>query len=162
MTRSAIVSRLPGRLRVRDPGLRQPQRNEALRTELADWTGVVSVEGNPTAGSILLCYDVSRVSPSEMEARMIQRLEILRGGSVASEVKPEGAGSDPSESGLGENGFGATLWRMNRAAKIGMLGSLAATLLALSVGKRLHATAGTAYLAFLLVHLANHRNKLLK
>lgn len=147
MPRPVIVSHLPGRLRLRDPGLRLPPRNEGLRVECGAWDGVIAVEGNPKAGSLLLHYDVTRIQPEDMEVRVAQRLAVLLGHDSA-------IGSAAA--------FGEALWSLNRPAKMGMLASLAASLLALSVGKKAHAVFGALHLAFLTVHLANHRKKLLK
>lgn len=147
MTKSAIVSRLPGRLRLRDPSLRPPQDNEALRTELGGWDGMVAVEGNPTTGSLLLRYDIAQIPPHEMEARVAARLNTHLD-------QPEAPAVAAKER--------ITLRQMNRAAKIGMIGSLTGTLLALAVGKKLHAALGAMHVAFLMVHIANHRKKLLQ
>lgn len=141
--KSPITSRLPGRLRLRSQDLRRKRRNETLCQELRGWDGVVSVEGNPNTGGVLLCYDAGQVDPAVMEARILECL----GEKSAAAV---------------ENEAGQILWRMNRYAKLGMMGSLTGTLLALAVGKKLHAALGAAHLAFLLVHVANHRKKLLK
>jgi len=145
-----IASHLPGRLRLRHPTLRQASRNESLRTTLHGWDGVLSVTGNPATGSVLIHYDAVRLPPAEMEACVAAALRPPLSddaGEAAARKAPP-----PSD----------TLWRMNRAAKIGMLGSLSGTLLALAVGKKLHAAFGAAHLAFLAVHLTAHRKKLLR
>lgn len=154
--KSPMTSRLPGRLRLRARELRQTRRNGALCEELRGWNGVVSVEGNPATGGILLCYDAGRVDQAAMEARLADHLAtMLESGQTSSSTIPEKeAGTIP------EKEAGLTLWRMNRYAKLGMLGSLTGTLLALAVGKKLHAALGALHLAFLMVHLANHRTKL--
>lgn len=146
--KSPMTSRLPGRLRLRARELRQARRNGSLCAELRGWDAVVSVEGNPATGGILLCYDASRVDQAAMEARIADHLAaMLESAQASASASPE------KEAGL-------TLWRMNRYAKLGMLGSLTGTLLALAVGKKLHAALGALHLAFLMVHLANHRSKL--
>ncbi len=105
---------------------------------------------NPTTGSLLLRYDMARVRPQDIEDRVEERLKTLLDVHRPDEtVRP-----DPET--------GQASRRLNRSAKLGMLGSLTATLLALTVGKRLHAASGALYLAFLAVHLANHRKNLLK
>jgi hypothetical protein len=140
---TGIVSRLPGRLRLRATELKLAAHNEALCRELMGWTGVLSAEGNPRTGGILLHYDIAQVEPAAIEARLSARL---------AEFVPAHPAAGPGE----------MLWRMNRYAKWGMLGSLSGTLLALTVGKRMHAALGALHVVFLAVHLANHRNKLLK
>lgn len=140
---SVITSRLPGRLRLRSRELRRVSHNEAICRHFRDWDGVESVDGNPTTGGILLRYDVGRLSQEAMEARVLECLE----------AKPE----IPVKKEAGQ-----VLWQMNRYAKLGMLGSLTGTLLALLAGKKLHAAFGAMHLVFLMVHIANHRKKLLQ
>lgn len=156
MSRSPIASRLPGRLRLRAPELRQRRFNEALVAEFSGWDAVLSVEGNGAAGSILLRYDASRVDPAGMEARAAARLGPPAGASQ-SEASPELPSETP-----GVPAAGSVLWPLNRPAKIGMLASLTASMLALTVGKKPHAVLGALHLAFLMIHLANHRRKLLQ
>jgi len=156
MSRSPIASRLPGRLRLRAPELRQRRFNEALVAEFSGWDAVLSVEGNGAAGSILLRYDASRVDPAVMEARVAARLG-PPAGAGRSEASPEFPSETP-----GVPASGSVLWPLNRPAKIGMLASLTASMLALAVGKKPHAVLGALHLAFLMIHLANHRRKLLQ
>lgn len=144
---AGIVSRLPGRLRLRATALRHSGRNTALCAELAGWPGVLSAEGSPRTGGILVHYDARQVEPAAFEARISDRLMDI------APVAP------PPEPGQGQ---GQTLWRMNKYAKWGMLGSLSGTLIALTAGKKLHAAFGALHLLFLAVHLSNHRTKLLK
>ncbi|MCR6629148.1 MAG: hypothetical protein NVV74_03320 [Magnetospirillum sp.] len=148
MSPSPIASRLPGRLRLRHPALRRSPANRHLCDELGGWDGVTSAEGNPATGGVLLRYDPVQVEPAAMEARVETRLAELFDAPPAKAAAPGGAGLD--------------MRRLNRAAKVGMLTSLTASLLALAVGKRLHAAFGAAHLAFLLVHLAHHRRKMLQ
>ncbi|WP_146002705.1 hypothetical protein [Telmatospirillum siberiense] len=125
-----------------------------LESEFAAWDGVTSATGNPVTGSLLVIYDAARIVPAEMEARV---------AAAAAPACGRGAG--------GEDGgrpprpvlsAGSLLRRLNRPAKIGMLGSLSLSLAALAMNKRLHAAAGGLYLAFLVLHLARHRESLTK
>jgi len=154
MTVSRIVSHLPGRLRLRHPELRMVSRNQALQATLRGWDGVLSVTGNHVTGGVLIHYDAARIPPADMETRIGAALWPLVSGKSAERTKtPEPPpSSTPSP----------MSWRVNRAAKIGMLGSLSGTLLALAVGKKLHAAFGAAHLAFLAAHLTIHRKKLLR
>lgn len=140
---TGIVSRLPGRLRLRATGLRHPGRNAALCAELTGWAGVVSAEGSPRTGGILVHYDPRQIEPAAFEAQISGRL---------GEIEPAAPTPEP----------GQALWRMNKYAKWGMLGSLSGTLIALSAGKKLHAAFGALHLLFLAAHLTIHRTKLLK
>ncbi len=132
-------------------GLRRHLHNGALQAEIGGWDGVLSVAGNPATGSLLIHYDDARVRPADMESRVERHIETLQGF-----VQP------PSPSPAPRQEVDFSLWQINRYAKFGMLGSLTASLLALAVAKRAHAAAGALYLAFLALHLANHRQKLLK
>jgi Heavy metal associated domain 2 len=164
MSGSPIASRLPGRLRLRTPELRQRRFNETLVAEFARWDGVLSVEGNVATGGILLRYDAGRVDPAGMEARVVARLDppASAGRSEASPEVPPGVPSETPAAGSLLWPAGSLLWPLNRPAKIGMLASLTASMLALTVGKKPHAVLGALHLAFLMIHLANHRRKLLQ
>lgn len=144
-----IVSSLPGRLRLRGTALRDAVRATRLRALAAGWRHVSSVEVNPRTGSLLVCYDATRLMPARIEAR------ILQAARQASPVAPPKA---PAEARTGSPRV-----RANRWAKRGMLASLAATLL-LAVGgtKRWHTLAGIAFLHALAVHLWAHRRHILR
>ncbi len=150
MSGTGIVSHVPGRLRVRHPDLRPPGRNAEVAVLLAGWDGVTATEGKPACGSIVLRYDPAQISPAEIEATVAALFVVgqaVEQAHLPSAPFPEG---------------GLSLWSLNRPAKIGMLTALAGTLVALSVGKKLHAVFGALHVAFLLVHLANHRKKILQ
>lgn len=144
---NCIASHLPGRLRLRHSSLRAPAANAATAAELAAWPGVVAAEGRPASGSVILRYDPAAVTPETVEGR------------VRALFQPDG---DPVDAATAEADGGFSLWNLNRPAKLGMLGSLGGALLALSVGKKAHAVLGAMHVAFLLVHLANHRKKILQ
>lgn len=138
---SRIASSIPGRIRVRDPKLRVPERLERLRSALAAGDGVTSTEINPVAGSLLLYYDAAATAPEIMESF------------VDAAVDAELASPRPD----------TAQTRLNRYAKHGMLASLAVSLAFAAAGnKRWHALSGGLFLAALGVHLAHHRQRLLK
>lgn len=178
-----IVSALPGRIRVREPALRARRTNERLQTVLAGFDGVLSVEGNPVTGSLLLRYDVAKVSRQAIEAQLeavVAAESADPAGSVSGKSHRSAAAEEARTKDAGSTGAhperyrrvehrappyskGAVLRRLNGFAKIGMLGSLAASLaLAAAGSKRLHAATGGVYLALLGIHLAVHRGRLLK
>ncbi|HMN81736.1 MAG TPA: hypothetical protein PKA20_17685 [Burkholderiaceae bacterium] len=84
-----IIASIPGRLRLRDPGLRQRLRCEAAAGRLRAIDGVVSVEPNPAAGSVLLRYDVGRCD--------IAAIEAAAAAVVAALLPNDGSGRGPSE-----------------------------------------------------------------
>lgn len=142
MTR--IASSLPGRIRVRDPQLRLADRLERLRSTLAASEGVISAEANPVVGSLLLHYDAAKVAPEIME--------VLVDAAVDAELATPRHAYPPS-----------TRVRINRVAKHGMLGSLALSLVLAAAGqKRWHVISGGLFVAFLGLHLAVHRRRLLR
>jgi hypothetical protein len=84
LLRPQIVHRLPGRLRLRVPALRQidqAQREWAFvwRDLLGGTEEIESVEVNPTTGSVLIRYDPDRLTEAELLAflRGVNRL-VLR------------------------------------------------------------------------------------
>lgn len=137
-----ISSRSPGRLRLRGEDLRHAARNSALCQDLQAWDGIVAAEGNPRTGGILLRYDPDRLDAAIIEARL----------AIAALEEPPETKAESND----------VLWRLNRYAKWGMLGALGGTVAALAIGKTMHAALGAAHLAFLAVHLSNHRKKILK
>jgi len=186
-----IVSAVPGRIRLRDPGLRERQRHERVRVRLADLDGVRSVEGNPATGSLLLRYDVAAIARSAMEARVeaaaagelgegasggphrpvraaAPRAIEAKGVEHARIAPAPAAGADWEASGRVDrrgppHSGRAIARRLNGYAKIGMLASLGASLgLAAAGAKRLHIATGGVYLALLGIHMAVHRRHLLK
>lgn len=146
-----IVSHVPGRLRLRRAELRAKGANAAAVAALSAWDGVLAAEGKPACAGVVLRYDPARLLPAELE----QRLSVL-----FPEPEPQ---SEPAPK--AERGGAGGVWslkKLNRPAKIGSLAALAGSLLALSAGKSLHAALGIAHVAFLAVHLANHRKKILQ
>lgn len=138
-----IVSSLPGRIRLRHPALRESLRLERLRAELAALEGVSSVRANAAAGSLVVGY------AAEFDAG---RMEAAVAAAAAATI---GARHAPLR-------VRHARVRSNTIVNRGMLGSLAASLLALAVGKRWHAVSGGVFLAFLVLHLASHRRQLLR
>lgn len=141
---SRIVSSLPGRIRLRDTVLCQADRIERLRRVLTAMDGVVSVEANLKAGSLVLRYETARVDVETMEA------------AVDAAADAEFATPLPHRR-------PTPRVRINRYAKRGMLGSLSASLVFAAAGrKRWHALTGGLFVASLLVHLAVHRRHVLR
>lgn len=156
MTVTLFASRLPGRLRLRHPALRRPQCNAAALALLAGLDGTTLATGNAATGGLLLLYDHTRIAPAAMEAQVAAALGDMLDpvpAPVAAVVVPVA----PSPDKVLRGGRGRPV---SRAVNIGMLASMAATLLALAAGRKLHAAFGVAHLAFLAVHLAIHRKKL--
>lgn len=149
-----IVSALPGRIRLRHPLLRQPGRNRDLADRIAALNGLRVADSSTTAGSLLILYDPARTARTAAEAL------VAAAAADALNITPPPAAPSPPP-GTGRVAAGQTATRaLNRAAKIGMMGSMAATLAALGVGKRLHAGAGAVFVALMLVHMTIQRKRL--
>lgn len=144
-----IASSIPGRLRLRAPGLRNPAHSEVLRAAVARWRGVQAVETNPKAGSLLILYDAERLKRANIEARIAAATEKVLDRRADWHAKV-GAG-------------GTARVRANRWAKRGMLASLAVSLLSVAAGaKRWHGLTGILFLHALAAHLWAHRRHLLR
>lgn len=142
MTR--IVASIPGRIRLRDPALRQAARLARLAASLQTLAGVRAVDGNPGAGSIVIHYDAAAASVDAMEAAIEQAAERAL-TEARSNYRP------------------STRVRINRYAKRGMLLTLSTSLALAALGqKRWHALAGGAFIGCLGVHLLVHRRNLLR
>ncbi|MER2551675.1 MAG: HMA2 domain-containing protein [Thauera sp.] len=139
-----IASSTPGRVRIRDLALRNPTRMERVESALDRIDGIHDIVPNAAAGSIVLHYDATAIEPDELE----HRIDAIVDAALAAPGKP---------------GRHKLRRQANRAAKIGMLGSLGASLaLAATGNKRWHAVTGGVFVACLGVHLGLHRKALLR
>ncbi len=156
MTR--IVSSIPGRIRLRDPALRQPDRLERLCAALQAMDGALSVEGNGKAGSVVLYYRPGALAVDAVEAVVEQVV-----GVEVSTVRVNAAKMDAKSARPRPMLKPSTRVRLNRYAKRGMLVSLPISLALAAAGrKRWHAVSGGAFVACLLVHMAVHRRHLIR
>lgn len=155
----AIVASIPGRLRLRDPRLRRRAVGSAAVDALREIEGVLSVEANPAAGSVLLRYAPAAQDRAAMEARVAAAVAALLPAVPA--VEPPVASSASGAVRLPASFRRSPLHAANRAAKIGMLAALPVSLGFVAAGNRqIHAVAGAAFTLMLLVHLAMHRRRL--
>ncbi|MFT3663431.1 HMA2 domain-containing protein [Piscinibacter sp.] len=139
---SRIVSSLPGRIRVRDKTLRDAASLAQIHAQVERIAGVSAVESNAVTGSVLLRFDAARLDVAALEARIDRLVDAL-----AARAKSQGD----------------RRMRVNKAAKLGMLGSLATSMALVAAGsKKGHAAAGCVFLACLGVHLTTHRRRLLR
>ncbi|MDV7212067.1 HMA2 domain-containing protein [Azotobacter beijerinckii] len=141
---SRIVSALPGRIRIRDRALRDRARLARIEEALAGFEGIDSLQPNPRAGSLVLHFDAARVEIEALEAAVDAAID-------AELARPHA----PRRRSL--------KMQVNRGAKLGMLGSLAASLALAAAGKKSwHAVTGGLFVACLGVHLAVHRRSILR
>jgi hypothetical protein len=138
------VSSVPGRLRIRDHALRNAWLCSQLTARLSGTDGVISLDTNSRAGSVTILYETRRAKAETIEAAVDALVAELRAR------QPERHGK-------------STQRRLNRAAKVGMIGSLTASMaLAATGNKRWHAATGAIFLSCLGVHLAVHRRHLVR
>lgn len=148
-----IVSSLPGRIRLRDPALRRAAPLERLRAVLAAIDGVLSVQSNALAGSLVLRYDVARVAQAAIESQVEAAANPANPASLVLAASPRPR-PDHTYS---------VKRRINRYAKYGMLGSLAVSLAFATAGKkRWHVASGGLFLVCLGAHVVLHRRHLLR
>ncbi len=142
-----IASSTPGRIRLRHPSLRDPQRSERLPLQVARWRHVREVRANPQAGSLIVRYDNEKLNDASLARRLESSITKLGATPLKLPAKPGGT----------------TRVQANRWAKRGMLGSLAVSLVLAAAGqKRWHALSGGGFLASLAVHLWVHRRHILR
>ncbi|MDQ2106461.1 hypothetical protein [Azospirillum isscasi] len=154
---SPIASAVPGRIRVRHPRLRRTDRFQEALSRLETLDAFRVTESNPAVGSVLLSYDPDAVTPDDARAQVAALLSPVLD---PAETPPQETPPQDAPAAGGKPAAPELKWRINRAAKIGMMGSMAATLAALGVGKRAHAGFGTLFVAFMLVHMTVQRKRL--
>ena len=139
-----IVSAVPGRLRIKDHQFADEAVIERVVAELKAHLPVDGVRANARAGSVVISYPVSKISPEDMRRRTGEILGRLLGrGSRA-------------------RGRSVRL-HLNQASKVIGVGSLAASLaFALTRYKQLHIVTGWVFVASVVVHMAVFRRTLLK
>ncbi|MGY6277546.1 HMA2 domain-containing protein [Methylomonas sp. MgM2] len=139
-----IVSSVPGRIRVRDKRLRHPARLDQLEAELAKIDAITELQTNVVAGSIVVNFDYERTDTLSLENKIEAAVDAALDAPM---VHPKRS----------------MKMRVNRYAKVGMLGSLATSLALAATGrKRGHTVTGGLFVACLGVHLAAHRKSLLR
>ncbi len=159
---NCVASSLPGRIRLRHPALRNPDRLARLQRTIAQWSHVQAIMANAKVGSLLMHYDVTAV-PHEDFVRQCELAfkEVLP--TPARTAPPPSASRSHLRSSGGQSRGGTPRVRANRMAKRAMLASLAATMLLAALGaKRWHLWTAIAFLHALGVHLWVHRRNLLR
>ena len=138
---AAVTCFFAGRLRLRHPALRAPDRAEAARARLAATPGVHAVTVNPRTGSLLLEYDAAKP-----DAELLVR--DLIGAAAPKPDRRRNGGMRRTRSRL-----------LNRA----MLAALAGTTgLALADRTRAHTLEGGLFLILNALHVYEYRRNLLR
>ncbi|MGR8929617.1 MAG: HMA2 domain-containing protein [Gammaproteobacteria bacterium] len=145
---SRIVSSVAGRIRVRDKSLRNLEKLNELKNELSKITPLTELKGDVRTGSLLIRYNRRAAQPSVVEENLETALDQV----IGKPARPQALLSKKN---------------INRYNKIIMLGSLAASLVALKIAHRKprirwHKLTGYLFVANLGVHLYIYRKGLLR
>lgn len=160
--KNALVSCLPGRIRLRHPALRAGRCNAELQAALHALDGALVVEPDLTVGSVLFQYDLTRCDPRSMETQVSALCERALGDAPQTTRTPSSLAAVSVKTPSVERRRLMTR-QFNRTAKIAMLASFPLSLVLAALGKkRLHAITGGIFTLFLLVHLSVHRRALSK
>lgn len=150
-----ISSHIEGRLRVRDPRLRDARFLKILQEKLQQLQGVNHVCGNARSGSLLVLYRQAQASLEKIN----QLLASVLGGVAKNKARRRGEGGIKTPA--------STLPALplvpsrRQVVNWGMLLSLLLSLGGLAVGsKQLHVVAGTVFVAVFGIHLIDKRKAL--
>ena len=177
-----LASSIPGRLRLRAAALRHGPALSRACEALQAHPGVVSVQANARAGSLLLHYDPAllpwqqaenrlaavawaAVAPDAQTPKAPKALKAPRRtrSAAAARPLPARASVPAAPAASAQERHRAICHQANRWAKRGMLMSLGASLaLAATGAKSGHAVLGGVFVLLLGVHLTVHRRHLLK
>ena len=139
-----IVSTVDGRLRVRANRLKSKKISESVKKRIEALDGVISVRTNPGAASLIVYFHAEGVDTDMLEEEIV-------------------AICTPSKSGKRSEAQSQLSRRLNQANKIGMAGTLAASLAYGYLGKKkLHIQYGTAFVALAGLHMLKYSRTLLR
>ena len=163
-----ITSFVDGRVRLRHPALKDRDTAELVCTVVGGVEGITSVQANPLTGSLLIYYDVEKLTREQLLELAEQGAAFIPGLNEEEAPAAETAEGEaaprkacrvcaPVDEVLQLlTGRGATRF-VNRA----MLVSLIASLAALPLGSRaVHTAAGGVFVSGVLQHLIAHRKTL--
>lgn len=138
-----ILSATSGRIRIRSPFLKARTLANTAKQCIEDYPGVTEVRSILQTGSIVVRYDTEKVDEQALEAH-IERV-----------CTPKKRPKSKQQKTLTK--------QLNRATKIGMVGSLASSLALGFMGKKKpHIYTGTAFVAFAGLHMAKHYKTLIR
>lgn len=139
-----IVSTVDGRLRVRANRLKSKKISGAIKERIETLPGVTGVRANPGAASLVVHFHAEQVDTDLLEEEIVKICTPSRNGQ-------KGA----AQSQLSR--------RLNQANKIGMTGTLAASLAYGYLGKKkLHIQYGTAFVALAGLHMLKYSRTLFR
>jgi hypothetical protein len=139
-----IVSTVDGRLRARANRLKSMKISESIKTRIEALPGVTGVRTNPGAACLVVNFHAESVDSELLEDEIVKICTPTRQG----------------KKGAAKNKLSR---RLNQANKVGMTGTLAASLAYGYLGKkRLHIQYGTAFVALAGLHMLTYSHTLLR
>jgi len=150
-----IASVIDGRIRLRDPRLKDSGLISRITSALAKQPGIEEVIPNPRVGSLLVRYETGLIASPKV-AEVLERL-------LPGARRPEAASAPSGSKPPGRSGASPCLPLSRRqCTHLGMMVSLAGSLAALTVkSKTLHVQLGILFVAFSLIHMFDKRQRLL-
>lgn len=137
-----IVSTVSGRMRIRLHRLKSYRISSIAKKNIETLSDVIDVRCNPSAGSMVIRFD----DQTDVELLENQVDRIIREAQSSA-----------------QRGRKATGKKINQAVKIGMISSLAGSLIYAAYGKKkAHINYGKAFLAFASLHMLKHYKTLLR
>ncbi len=138
-----IVSTVAGRIRVRSNRLKSAKIAQSVEARVRQLAGVNEVRINGAAASMVVHFD--------QRAADIEWLE----DQIEAICRPQPQAKPRNGSRLSK--------QFNRATKVGMMSTLATSLVYIALGKKKpHAQFGIAFVAFAGLHMAKHARQLLR
>lgn len=147
-----IASIIDGRMRIRNSRLKEGSFAGELKRHLSAIKGLNEILINPRVGSALLVYDTSIISAERIIKRISRLLDVTQ---ETKKTEGNAAGLNPIRE------FSLNKINTRKAVSIGLLVSLAASLIALVFGsKALHAAFGLVFLSFAAIHILKYEKLL--
>ncbi len=138
-----IVSTVSGRMRIRLHRLKSRKISAIAKKRIKALSGIINVRCNSSAGSMVIEFDAHQAQVEQLE---IQVEEIIK------------AAQSPVQ-----RSRKATRKKINQAIKIGMISSLAGSLIYAAFGKKkAHINFGKAFLVFASLHMLKHYKTLIR
>lgn len=143
-----IASHIEGRLRVRDPRLRESRLIDTFREQLLERTDVRDVSFNAKVGSVLILY---RHTQKSVQAILTFVSAFFDCAAPLPKRVPSSPASKPSKK------TQRPLLSHRRIVNLGMLVSLLVSLVASAGSKQLHILAGLIFLGIAATHMFDKR-----
>lgn len=145
-----IVSTVNGRMRIRFNRLRSPQIANKAKLEIEAINGIYSCRANPGATSLIIQFNPAEFKIEKLEEHVMQ-------------ICVQSAKKTTIKKGSGENSNKKLAKKLNQVTKVGMIGTLTASVAYGFLGKkRPHIYYGVGFLAFAGLHMLRYSRTLFK